>query len=253
MIGKILIRSTFSAITYCLSPKNGKERAEVLHYNQCFGTKAEVKKQFEEVADTNKRLQKPSMHIILSMAPTDRVNIETFREMSQLLALEFGFEQNQYIVIHHSDTKSHDHIHICINRQSITNSKTLSDSKGYKRIAQFCRKMEQKFQLTKVKSPNCFLPPEERIERNDKRRINLKEQIKQALQNSQTLKQFQVSLFSNGVKYEIGRGIKFSDDKITVKGSDLGYSLEKVKSTLISNILKQFPIEQRTKQLNIEL
>jgi hypothetical protein len=256
MIGKVLVRSSFTAIPYNLNPKNGKERADVLFYNQCFGSATEIRKEFEDVAKLNKRLLKPSMHIILSASPLDVVDNETFSEIAELLAKEFNFQQSQYLVIRHTDTKSHDHIHICVNRQSVYNQQVVSDSRSYERIARFCRDMELRFNLTKVKSPNRFLSKEERSESTDKRKIQLKNAIKEALKESQNLKQLHDSLAKFNIKAELGRGIKFSDDKITCKGSDLGFSLEKVKSVLKSNLLKEFPNErkeQHIKQINIGL
>ena len=253
MIGKFFVRASFSAVTYVLKEKDTEKKPEVLLYNKAYGSANDLRKQFEEVADTNSRLKKPSMHIVLSGSPEDTIDNSTFIEIAEELADEFKFKESQFIVVRHYNT-NHDHIHISINRQSLENSKVVSDSMAYKRISQFCRRIENQFKLKKVKSPNKFLPPEERHLTDDKRKLRIKEIIKDSLQSSHNFKEFTNNLHKKGISSEIGRGIKLSDDKITIKGSDVGFSLQNILNHLKSNILKELtPPEQRTKQLNINL
>jgi Relaxase/Mobilisation nuclease domain. len=253
MIGRIITGKSFKGvISYCLSPKNGIDRAEIIDYNLCFGSKQELIKQFNDVSKLNTRLHKPVFHFILSWPNTDNLDNNKVRELSKSLADEFGFNESQYLVIRHYDTEEiHPHIHIIANRQNLTNNKTVSDSNSYERIAKFCRRIEIKNNLTIVKSPDKFLPKEERGDRHDERKAVIQQKIKQALMGSQTIPQFNEAITKLGISCEIARGITFYDDKIRIKGSDLGFSLERIKSKLKENILNELSIEQHNKQLNI--
>jgi hypothetical protein len=253
MIAKDFIRQTFTSVTYNLSPKNGKERSEVLYYNQCFGSKFEIRKQFEEIAGTNSRLKLPSMHIILSASPEDNIDDGMFFKISQELAKDIGFENYPYIVVKHTDTQSHAHIHLCICRQSLYKKTALSDSRMYERLAKFCRKIEIEYSLKRIKSPNAFLPPEERTIRSDERKKALQSKIREALKNSLTIRQFKDYLAIQNIKTVTGRGISFADNKATFKGSDLGFSYNTIIKSIENNIHQQLPIEQRTKKININL
>lgn len=258
MIGKVIIGKSFKGcISYCLSPKRGKnvERAEVIDYNLCYGNKKDLIRQFTEVRMLNTRLKKPVMHFILSLPNTDKVDNNTLRDIGKSLSEEFGFHDRQYLVIRHYDTDdTHPHIHIIANRQGLeSDSKVVSDSNSYEKVAKFCRKMELKYDLTQVQSPNKFLPPEERSQRKDDRKLNIKDLITQSLLKSSSIPQFTDTLEELGIKSKIGRGVTFYDDKIGIKGSEIGFSLEKIKSKLKENLLKKLPIEQQSKKLNLGL
>ncbi len=69
-------------------------------------------------------------------------------EMSQACAKDMGFENNQYVAILHRDT-NHQHIHIVANRIGY-DKRTVSDSNSYKKIADYCRKMELRYGLKRV-------------------------------------------------------------------------------------------------------
>ena len=138
MIGKIIIGKSFrGCILYCLNDKiqahqtEGviKNRAEVLLFNQCYGTQKELIQQFNEVRQLNPRLSKPVMHVTLSLAPGENLNKDKLMEMVQHCAIDLGFSNNQYLAIHHNDT-NHQHLHIVANRIGY-DKRTVSDSNSY--------------------------------------------------------------------------------------------------------------------------
>jgi len=149
MIGKISMGKSFrGCISYCLEDKKQeqsqetlfKNRAELIVFNQCFGDKKELTEQFNDVRELNSRIEKPVLHITLSLAPEDKIDKPKLMEMARECAKEMGFEDNQYIAVSHIDTK-HQHLHIVANRIGY-DGKVVSDSQNYKKIAQYCRKME---------------------------------------------------------------------------------------------------------------
>lgn len=249
MIGKISIGRSFKGcILYCLEDKKldlkrqlkqeymvqpiMKERAEVVHYNLCYGSKHELIKQFNEVRQLNLKLSKPVLHISLSLAPEDVLQEGKMTEMAEECATKMGFENNQYIAIYHKDT-NHQHLHIVVNRVGF-DGKTVSDSHNYKKIAEYCRRMEQKLQLKQVLSPRLYLSQKERlIERHDIRKDELKQRIQLSIRQSRSYLEFEHRIKQYGYEVIRGRGIAFRDaQKVYVKGSDLGYSLATIERQL---------------------
>jgi len=214
-----------------------KKQAEVIHYNNCFGTRKQVVKQLVAVSKLNPKLAKPVFHASLSFAYSDAALLTKQQKADIAIAMaeEFGFDQNQFVAITHSDTL-HEHIHIVANRVGY-DGKTASDSNSYKRMAQFCRKMEQRYKLTPVLSPNRFLQAEKRVEkakRADNRKESLKEKLKEAISKSTTIEAVKARMEKRGYQVELNRGIAFIDKKqVRFKGSEVGYSLTTIKAQLI--------------------
>jgi len=241
MIGKITIGKSFNGcIRYCLNDKQSditqekvmKNRAEVVLFNQCYGNERELIQQFNEVRQLNSKLSKPVLHITLSLAPGEQLSKDKLMEMCQDCARDIGFENNQYIAVHHRDT-NHQHIHIVANRVGF-DKRTVSDSKNFQKIASYCRKMELKYQLKQVLSPRVFLLKEHRqIPRQDIRKELLKKDIKQTLQLVNNYHQFEQKMEALGYQVLKGRGISFIDKKkVKIKGSEVGFSLMKIEKIL---------------------
>ncbi len=247
MIGKIIIGKSFKGcISYCLDDKvlqsqeaGFKNRAEVLLFNQCYGNKKDLIQQFNEVRHLNPKLSKPVLHITLSLAPGEKLEKGTLCKMVEDCAKSFGFESHQFIAVSHFDT-SHQHLHIIANRISFE-KKTLSDSNNYKKMASYCREMEQKYSLQKVLSPSKFLSKEMRqIPRSDARREAIKNDVRECIISSKSYNEFEA--FMKGKSYQVikGRGIAFIDSQgVYVKGSQLGYSLSRIEKILA------FPAHQK--------
>jgi Relaxase/Mobilisation nuclease domain len=240
MIGKIGTGRSFSGcINYCLEDKllrsqeaAFKNRAEILNFNQCFGNKKELIQQFNEVRRLNPGLSKPVLHITLSLAPNEKPDKGTWSEIAEDCAKHFGFDKNQFITVSHADT-SHPHLHIIANRIGF-NKKTVSDSNNYKKMAAWCRQMEQKYNLQQVLSPRKFLSKEMRqIPRSDARKEAMKNDVKVCLVSSKNYNEFEAFMKQKSYQVIKGRGIAFIDSKgVYVKGSELGFSLAKVEKIL---------------------
>lgn len=229
MIGKIIIGKSFrGCISYCLD----KQQSEVLDHNLCYGDKKDLIRQFNEVRNLNPKLQKPVQHITLSFPKGEQLSEFRLREIAAESARDLGFEKNQYIVVHHSDT-GHQHIHIVVNRVGF-DGKTVKDNHNYRKIAEFCRKMELKFKLQKVLSPRRYLPLEQRnLPRLDHRKEQLKTDIQESLSIAENYHHFADLMKSKGYQIEKARGIAFIDArKVRTKGSDVGYSLSRFEKIL---------------------
>jgi hypothetical protein len=77
--------------------------------------------------------------------------------------------------------------------------KVVSDSQNYKKIAQYCRKMELKYNLKKVLSPRRYLSQEQQsIRRHDQRKERLQQDIKEVLSKSVNYEQFEQQMKEKG-------------------------------------------------------
>lgn len=255
MIGKIILGKSFrGCISYVLENKRDAvlksdptNRAELISFNQCFGDKKELVRQFNDVRFLNPRLAKPVMHVILSLAPSETPNKTTLIAMAEDCAKELGFDKHQYLSVTHNDT-GHQHLHIVINRVGF-DGKTLSDSNNYKRIANCCRKMELKYNLKQVESPKRFLPKERRNNpRLDSRKEAMKTDLRISLLESNSYADFESRMKQKGYAVIKTRGIAFRDSKkMYAKGSDLGYSLSKIEKIL------QLTLSQKQLQIHQDL
>ena len=241
MIGKITTGKSFrGCLLYCLNDKQNvhkndvafKNRAEVLMFSKCFGNQSELIQQFNEVRQLNPKLAKPVLHVTLSFAEDDKLDQNTLIHISESCARDLGFENNQFVSIFHKDTE-HPHMHIVANRIGF-DKKTVSDSNNYQKTAAFCRKMELKFNLRQVLSPRKYLSKEQRLlPRSDERKKALALAIRNAINNSKDFDHFIRVMQSKGYKIIKSRGISFIDDKkVKIKGSEVGYSLQKIEQRL---------------------
>jgi len=256
MIGKIIMANSFKAcINYCLDDKLTrsqevvfKYRAEILHFNQCFGNKKELIEQFNEVRKLNPNLSKPVLHITLSLAPSEKLSKGTWSEIVEDCAKYFRFEKNQFIAVSHIDT-GHQHLHIVANRIGF-DGKTVTDSNSYKKMAAYCRQMEQKFELQQVLSPKRFLREDMRqLPRFDSRKEAMKDRVRECLAAAKNYSEFETFLRTKNYQVIKGRGIAFVDSKgVYAKGSELGYSLAEIEKILQLPVYQKQAVLVRAKQ-----
>ena len=230
-----------------------QKHVEIIAYNRCFGDRLQLTREFFEVSKLNPKVSKPVFHISISFAHGDagKLNLQDKADMAEVLAKDFGFCNNQYVVIAHRDT-GHEHLHVVANRIGY-DGKTASDSNSYKRMAEYCRKMELEYQLTKVLSPNKFLKPEQRVPQNqrvDQRKEILKRHLFQAVKQCKDVREVKTYMERQGYEVELGRGIAFTDaQQVWFKGSQVGYALLDIEKKLKQ---EQFLTQQAQRQKNQE-
>ena len=271
MIGIMTTGQSFSGcIGYCLEDKinlsekeklemsinenlHHKDRAEVIHYNNCFGTVSELASQFNDVRKLNSRVEKPVLHISLRFAPGELLSKDQLAEIAQACAAEFKFDKNQYACALHKDTREQ-HIHIVANRVGY-DGKAVNLTHNYRRMANFCRQMEKKYNLREVLNPRKFLSKEQRlIPRQDMRKERLKKDIRDTLQQVKTYQDFEHKMKALGYSVLKGRGISFIDDKkVKIKGSEVGFSLSTIERVLeLRQKIEKVPQEERMRAKMIQ-
>lgn len=229
-----------------------KKQAQIIAYNQCFGNKKELIRQFIEVSKLNPKVSKPVFHLTVSLAHADagKLNNQQKADIAASLAKEFEFDRNQYVVVTHADTQ-HEHLHIVANRIGY-DGKTAGDSNSYKRVAETCRKMELAYKLEKVLSPNKFLAPEQRVaqsQRIDQRKEVLKQHLSKAIKQCKDVQQVKQYMEDRGYKVEQGRGIAFTDQQqVYFKGSQVGYSLQTIENKLKQELQLKEQLKQQQQQ-----
>jgi hypothetical protein len=254
MIGKFIKGKSFGGcISYCLEgkivKKTGEElhpdRAEIIAFNQCYGSKKELIEQFNEVRALNKKLSQPVMHLTLSLAPGEQLEQGQLAELAHNCASYFGFNGNQYIAVSHKDSE-HQHIHIVANRIGF-DRKTVSDSQSFRKMAEFCRRSEKRYGLKELLSPKAFLPKNQRaLPRFDSRKLKLKKDIEECLILAGTFKDFEKLMTQKGYALVKGRGVAFIDSKdVRTKGSEVGYSLMTIEKIIADSTLKQSLLQDR--------
>jgi hypothetical protein len=263
MISKTSIGRVFGAIIrYCIDSKDKNEkksdRGEVIVSANCYGNKEQLICQFNDQKNSNPKVSRAVWHTSFSFSPDDneKINDSVLTQIIQDFASEFGFEQ--YVAIRHTDTEDRfPHFHFIGNRVNLE-GKTISDSNNYKRVTAFCRRAEKKFSLSEVMNPKVFQSKEERnLPRKDKRKENLKLILQNILKTCKSFPELKEQLQLNGYRTEIQRGIAFTDVKLVrIKGSQIGYSLDKVRDILQENLSKELNInisKERSRQISIQI
>ncbi|HEX2536020.1 MAG TPA: relaxase/mobilization nuclease domain-containing protein [Chitinophagaceae bacterium] len=241
MIGKIILGASFGGcIAYCLGDKQVRKGAEVVHHGRaellstryCFGGKEDFTNQFQEVRALNQKVQKPVMHITLSLAPGERLDRTQLISLVADLVQAMQVADRQLLAVEHRDT-AHQHVHLVINRVGF-DGRVLPDSHSYRKIAQFCRQAEERYGLQRVPNPRRFQSPAGRARpRKDQRKDHLRGEIEKALVGCRNYDDFALRLKAQGIKVLKGQGIAFLDDKgVKVKGSAVGHGWARIEGIL---------------------
>ncbi|HWK07795.1 MAG TPA: relaxase/mobilization nuclease domain-containing protein [Puia sp.] len=261
MLGRIYPAGSFrQTLDYCLEDKRlsqaqgggvlFKDRAEIIWYNQCFGNKQELTRQFNEVARLEPNMSLPVFHITLSLPPGEQLKKGALAELAADCARSLDFEKNQYVAILHKDT-ARQHLHLVANRVGFDRH-TVSDSFSHGKIADFCRQAERRHGLRQELSPRRYLTEEQRqIPRHGLRLDKLKQHIREALQESRDYPQFEHSMRQRGYTvFKSEKGIAFMDEKqVVFKGSEAGHSLHSIEANLAMG-LSRLQQEVQRRQLS---
>ncbi|MCY1633914.1 relaxase/mobilization nuclease domain-containing protein [Marinifilum sp. D737] len=238
MIGKISTGDSFRGnITYCLLGRYGEKEglAEIIDSKMCGGNRKELIKQFEELAALNNRIRAPVWHASISFHESDNPSRQDMIDIAEEYANMHGFQQ--YLVIQHHDTPNRKHFHMVCNRVNYKQNKAISTSLNFKKMDEFCRKMELKFNFHRVLSAKRFLNKDERnLPRHDKRKLQIKAILETLTSEVNSVEELIERLKKYKIATEKGRGIAFIDDKkVRVKGSELGFSLKNIEKKIAKN------------------
>ncbi len=255
MIGKTTIGRTFKGCCAYNMEKVEQGKGEIVFsqgvrdYNQR-GMVADFVRQ----SQMNPELSRSVWHTAISFDPQDEARLKANPGLVESVARDYlagmGLDQTQHVVIRHQDTE-HSHFHIIANRVA-NDGQTISDSHNYKRSQKLLREIEQRHELTPMQEQRQRTKTEH-LPEGDRQRIEMRDQVRQALSESTQGVTFREKLGSHGIKAIINhdkdgfaRGVTFertiqdeqgNEKQIAFKGSKLHQSLSiiKVKEQLIKN------------------
>ena len=237
--------ASFSRTLRYVSEKPG---SCLLLHNLFCSTTEEQNAAMLAVAQLSERVQKPMVHYALSLSPGERLNASEWRSLARQYLQEMGYTDNQYLLVRHTDTPNHDHVHMVVNRVQRSSRKAVHLGWGYYKSQALARQLEIQFNLSPVRAswerfeerlpgedaPLLSLPPE--VEHRQVVQEKIRGGVNEGLLLSQSLEEFIRLLETRGVTVELKRskgevrGIAFSYDNERFTGSQLGsgYSLPKL-------------------------
>lgn len=230
--------------------KNALEYCErgggLLASNKCTGNSSDINAQMEKNNSMNDRCVNHTFHIKIRIAPEDKgkLNTQDWIDISNDYAKKIGFQDNPFAVYMHEIDSDKEHIHIVASRIQ-SNNLAVKDNYTHYRNMDFCRDIEKKYNLRRVKRVLKAVKNQEIFTRGDKRIPPLEKKIESAIKQSDSFEDFVFHLKNMGIKTKKGRGIGFTDEKgVYFKGSDINrkYSLKGIEKLL--------SYEQQEKQMN---
>lgn len=213
----------------------------------------QVERAFREDALLNSRCEKLVWHQSFSFDPSEQEQATDalMRQIARGFLREFGMEGHRYVVIRHDD-KPHPHFHVVASRIHPETGRVATDRYNYVRNERFSRRMEQEHgllhychrQRQRVREGAAVAPPAERsVERPQEPRSDkaslvawLRAELPGQLHRARSLTDLQKNLRAEGIRVEIGRGIRFrlGESALVVKGSEVGraYALAGIQAQL---------------------
>ena len=238
MIAKIVTGASFGG---CTAYAYGKDQAEVIAHDGIIPDDPKIAAKCVEIqSQLNPRVSKPVGHIAISFKPEDkpRLTNEFMVQIAKEYMEKMGIKDTQYVIVRHHNTPN-PHCHLIFNRVD-NNGKRISDSNWLKRNVRVCKELKQKYGLTFGEGKSQTRT--ERLRPNERTKYELTNDVKSALKDSHSWKDFSNSLKAYGIRAEIkfrsgthiSQGISFTRDGMTFKGSSLDRSLSFSK---IDNVL----------------
>ena len=229
MIAKIVTGASFGG---CTAYAYGKDQAEVIAHDGIIPDDPRIAaKCFEIQSQLNPRVSKPVGHIAISFKPEDkpRLTNEFMVQVAKEYMEKMGIKDTQYVIVRHHNTPN-PHCHLIFNRVD-NNGKRISDSNWLKRNVRVCKELKQKYGLTFGEGKSHTRT--ERLRPNERIRYEMANDVRSALKDSHSWKDFSNNLKAYGINAQIKfrsgthipQGIFFTRDGTTFKGSSLDRSL----------------------------
>lgn len=269
MIGKTNIGHSFKGcVAYNMGKvEQGKGEIVVSQGVRDYDQRAMVA-DFMRQSQLNPELSRNVWHTAISFDPQDEARLKANPQLVQSVAKDYlegmGLDQTQCVVIRHRDTE-HSHFHIIANRVA-DDGQTVSDSHNYKRSQHLLREIEQRHQLTPMQEQGQRAKTEH-LPESDRHRIEMRDDVRQSLNESGTMIGFREKIGSQGItmivnrdKGGLPRGITFertvrdeqgNEKQTAFKGSKLHQSLS-VRNVL-EQLIKNSGISQHLPPLSPEM
>ena len=245
----IITQSKAAGFARTLRSVTEQPGAVVLGHNLACSTIEEQNAAMVAVAQLNRRVQKPMVHYVISLAPGERLSASDWRKLVRHYLKGMGYSDNHYLLVRHSESANHDQVHVVVNRVRRSSGKAVSLNGDYYQSRLLARELEGTFKLRPVRGDLGPLKQRRRgddgmlralpseVKHRKLARQALRSLVNEGLLLSEDLDQFVHFLEARGVNVELKRergkseGITFSYDQERFSGSELGtgYSLPKLR------------------------
>ncbi len=222
------------ALRYNLA-KVAKNTAEVLDSSFVRSSEQAIMKEVQMVRCMRPRLEKYFYHTSINFPPQENISSALMKRIGRDYLEARGFTQHQFIMFRHLDA-AHPHLHILVNRIGY-DGRVLSDSNDYKRSEHTLRRLETKYNLTRVAPSHqarqrAVTKDEMEMMKRTGRpsaKVKLQQSIRRALTSRPTTEKFIRSLEVNGIKVFFNQattgyvsGISYELDGFQITGAKLG-------------------------------
>jgi hypothetical protein len=236
--------SFYSALNYVL----GKSGAKLLDTNTTSKNAIALEQEFNQIAMIRPNVQRRLYHCSLSLPTDEHLEDPTWRKIARDFLDQMGFGGHQYVLVKHTDTASHEHVHIVANRVG-KGGTVANDSWDHYRAQTVAKDLEATYGLQATL-------PSWKLDRNGLSKWQLERaastgepamqrQLQDAidglLPNCNSFPDFMDALDNRniGLRVHYGYrdqaiGLSYTKDGITMSGSALGrgYSLEGIREQL---------------------
>nr|WP_297912372.1 relaxase/mobilization nuclease domain-containing protein [uncultured Allomuricauda sp.] len=251
MIGKIVIGKDFYGVLAYNEKKVSEEMGYVIDSNIEHSTSVNMTNEFNTIRQLRPNLGNVVFHVSLNLPYQDQLDDKRFALLAGDYLTEMGFDDNQFIMYRHTDTK-HEHIHIIANRVRYS-GKLTSDSNIKRRSRAVLNELELKYSLTQIlgKTSAKKSLTQEEIKKtlrtgNVPIKLVLQREIGSIISKSNNTLEFIELLKTNSIspRFNVSKttgsvfGISFDYQGIIYKGSSLG------KKFSWNNIKKHIDYEQ---------
>jgi hypothetical protein len=188
-------------------------------------------------------------HTSLSVEIGRNLDAQTWNEIAKDYLNEMGFDNNQFVMIRHTDTQ-HDHVHLVIARSRLDGT-MVSGWLDYRKAQLVLRKLEQDYKLqsvrssweTEIKAPTVNEVRQFRRTGEPSVRVLLQVAIDEVLSTSTNLDNFKQRLADYGVEIRLRQistgivGISYKLNGIAFPGFKLGkrYTWSRIQTQLGEN------------------
>lgn len=210
----------------------------------------ELAKEFGAVRALRPNLGEAVYHVSLSVRREEQLSAAKWDEIANKYLAGMGFKDNQFVLIRHHDTPTHDHVHIIGNRITRDGKEVVTDSHNYKRSAQVIQAIEREYGLKMdARTPqevDRHAPTHNELMKFERTgeistKMRMQGMIDQAAQGQPTMTEFIRRLEVNKIQVvpnlqSTGRvaGLSYELDGKKMKGSDLGknYTMQGIQQKL---------------------
>jgi Relaxase/Mobilisation nuclease domain len=245
--------SFYGCVAYVLN----KSGAEPLDSNMAGQSVIALAEEFEQLDSVRSSVQRRLYHCSLSLPTGEHLDDRTWRNLAQDYLEDMGFGGHQYLVVRHTDTPSHEHVHIVANRVG-SNGHVATDSWDAYRAQVVAKALEERYDLTPTQT-SWNLPrkalSKQQLEKEKKTGVaSIQRQLQDAIETiasqSAGFVDLTAQLDDRGITLKVSYGyadqpigVSYSKDGVTMSGSSLGrgYSWAGIQQQMGIDLLEAHP------------